>query len=177
MRKKNTKKDKKNRKKKKKQKKQRRKKKKKKKKKEKKNKKMHLKRTCAEKRFDTPNSFDLGRFSRRHFNTEKKKNKKKCCFAELALPTLFWQPCSANPAWRTLIFRSIMLFFVSFFFVFEGCGLGDMGGAVYVFLCFLKGAGWGIREVLSMFIFVFLCFLFLCFSVFFFVFFCVSAAS
>ena len=113
---------------------------------------------CRKKAFDTPNSIDLGSFSRRHFYPEEKENKKKAavptllcqpCFGNPFLPTLLCHPCFANPAWRTLIFRSI------------------------IFSKLLKGAGWGIREVLSMFFFVFLCFLFLCFSVFFLCFLCV----
>ena len=93
--------------------------------------------------------------------------------------TLLCRPCFANPVWRTLFgfWRSIMFYFVSMFF-------------------FLKGTGWGIREVLSLFFlcffyvfdfYVFLCFsmfsifsmffflffyAFLCFSMFFYVFLC-----
>ena len=52
---------------------------------------------CRKKGFHTPNSFDLGRFSRRHFYPEKTENKKKkSCLADLALPTLLCQPCLAN---------------------------------------------------------------------------------
>ena len=32
---------------------------------------------CRKKGFDTPNSFDLGRFSRRNFYPQKKENPKK----------------------------------------------------------------------------------------------------
>ena len=112
--------------------------------------------------FDTPNSFDLGRFSRRHFYTEKKENKKKSCFADLALPTLFWQPCSANLALPSLLCQPCL---ANSDFPFYNVVF------LFLFSMFLKGAGWEIREVLSMFFFVFLCFLFLCFSMFFLCFF------
>ena len=81
--------------------------------------------------------------------------------------TLLCRPCFANPVWRTLFgfWRSIMFYF-----------------CFYVFSMFLKGAGWGIREVLSLFFYVFLCFsmfyVFLCFSLFFSMFFlCVLCFS
>ena len=76
---------------------------------------------------------------------EKRKQKTKSCFAELALPTLFWQPCSANLALPSLLCQPCLansdfpfynVVFCFFFYVFEGCGLEDKGGAVYVFLCF-----------------------------------------
>ena len=88
----------------------------------------------------------------------KRKQKKKAalptllcqpCFGNPVLPTLLCHLCFANPAWRTLIFRSrIFSMFLKeagwgirevpsmSFYVFEGCRLGDKGGAVYVFLCF-----------------------------------------
>ena len=146
---------------------------KKKKKKQKKNKNAPQKDLCRKKGFDTPNSLNLGRFSRRHVYPEEKENKKKkSFFADLALPTLFWQPCSANLALPSQLCQPCLANsdfpFYNVFSMFlkeAGCGIREVPSmSFYVF----EGGRLGDKGELSMFFFVFLCFLFLCFFLFFF---------